>query len=204
MSNSLTDNEAVVRQKLSSRASKSKAYYSWQAMKARCYQPSHIGYPLYGGRGITVCDRWRGSYAAFVEDMGERPDGQTLDRIDPNGNYEPSNCRWADHRTQRWNQRESTKMESAGQTAFGRTQTFLQWSKEFGIKKNTLVSRVLNGMPFEKALTTPVERRGRWIAPKGMAVVPKEPTPQILAVLGVSAEVYRAMLDTAQEERIDG
>lgn len=78
-------------------------------MVARCYTPSEEGYKNYGGRGITVCDRWlgEGGIDRFCEDIGERPEGMTLDRIDVNGNYEPSNCRWAIPTLQAFNTRQN-------------------------------------------------------------------------------------------------
>ena len=82
----------------------SPTYNSWHSMRARCTRASHKSYPNYGGRGITVCDRWR-EFANFLSDMGERPDGMTLDRIDNDGNYEPLNCRWATASQQQQNKR---------------------------------------------------------------------------------------------------
>ncbi len=87
----------------------SREYCSWQMMKQRCLNPNHTGYSDYGGRGITVCERWCLSFKHFLEDMGERPSGMSIDRINSNGNYEPSNCRWATPKQQRNNRRMSYK-----------------------------------------------------------------------------------------------
>jgi hypothetical protein len=80
-------------------------FFVWRNMKNRCYQTTHKKYRHYGGRGITVCDRWLSDFWAFVADMGDRPEGLLLDRINNNGNYEPGNCRWADHVTSLKNRR---------------------------------------------------------------------------------------------------
>lgn len=126
--------------------SKTATYYSWGSMLQRCTNPKKVKYPLYGGRGIKVCDRWL-KFANFLADMGEKPEGKTLDRIDVNGNYEPSNCRWATPIEQSNNTRINKHL-----TFNGVTQTISQWSRQVGMNRRTLADRLKAGVPPEKAM----------------------------------------------------
>ena len=122
----------------------------WVCMKQRCHNPTNHAYHRYGGRGITVCDRWRDSYEAFLEDMGRRPtfDAQ-IDRIDNEGNYEPSNCRWTDPKTNSRNRRDNVKYEYKG-----RNLTLAEWEECTGINRRTISARINRGCSVEEALTT--------------------------------------------------
>lgn len=107
-------NGYITRQFVSKNTGKTKhpLYATWQNMLVRCYRKNNPHYKNYGGRGIKVCERWRNKthkgFNNFLEDMGERPEGMTLDRIDVNGNYEPSNCKWSTRQEQMLNTRVST------------------------------------------------------------------------------------------------
>lgn len=96
-------------------------YDTYMDMIGRCYRPTHLRFADYGGRGISVCERWRESFWAYVEDVGGRPAGMSLDRTDNNGNYEPSNVRWATPSQQSQNRR-TTGWEKRVRMANGRFQ----------------------------------------------------------------------------------
>ncbi|HVM91765.1 MAG TPA: hypothetical protein VMT67_03080 [Terriglobales bacterium] len=135
-----------------------RTYESWQSMRRRCLQEKESHYAQYGGRGITICARWD-SFEAFLEDMGERPIGKTLDRFpDVDGNYEPGNCRWATTKEQNENKRNSLTFE------FNRKRLSLKdWAKETGIAYATLRCRIRDyGWTIERAFSTPsLIERGR-------------------------------------------
>jgi hypothetical protein len=95
--------------------SHSRTYCSWKRMIERCEDEDHLSYPRYGGRGVRVCDSWRASFVNFLNDMGERPVGKTLDRINGAKNYEPSNCRWATPKEQAMNRPGVCLMERDGE-----------------------------------------------------------------------------------------
>lgn len=94
---------------------RSAVYRVWSQMKRRCLNPDDASFCKYGARGIMVCDRWQNSFEAFLDDMGPRPEGHSIERIDNNGNYEPSNCRWATTKEQVRNKRNNVWGELNGQ-----------------------------------------------------------------------------------------
>ena len=127
--------------------SKTPTYTSWSAMKDRCYQVTHKEYKRYGAAGIKVCKRWRDSFENFFADMGERPDGCSLERIDGEKNYTPKNCVWATKEQQANNRRNNRLIEFDG-----KTMTLAQWAKKTNIPASTIARRIDRGWDIERAL----------------------------------------------------
>ena len=134
-------------------AGKSPTYSSWGHMIQRCTNPNHKHWHHYGGRGISVCVRWR-EFKVFLADMGECPIGQTIDRINTNGNYEPGNCKWATRGEQQNNRRDNVVLEHNGVK-----RTVTGWAKFLGIKKITLDFRIRRGWTVQRALGTKIDSR---------------------------------------------
>lgn len=114
-------------------------------MKARCYRPSSQRYYTHGARGISVCGRWLNSYDTFVLDMGLKPPKYTIERIDNNGNYEPSNCRWATPKEQAYNRRTNIRYLD---------KTVMEWSQEIGLSFSAMNKR-FNNWTLEEAINVP-------------------------------------------------
>lgn len=128
-----------------------RTYNSWGAMKKRCLNPNSEVYHNYGGRGIKICQRWIDSFYDFLADMGECPSkNHTLERIDTNGNYEPSNCKWDTYKAQGNNKRNNRFI-----TIDGNTKTLAAWVEEYGVGYSMVFNRIKNGMNPIDALTIP-------------------------------------------------
>lgn len=119
-------------------------YGLWTGIKTRCRNPASTGYHNYGGRGISLCEAWL-KFENFISDMGPRPTGTTLDRIDNNGNYEPNNCRWATRKEQMRNMRK-TRLVTHG----GVTKSISTWAEELGFTTSTLRYRIRRNISFSK------------------------------------------------------
>lgn len=132
-------------------------YRTWSHIIARCEKPSATEYRNYGGRGIRICDRWRKSFPAFLEDMGQKPSRRhSIDRVDPNGHYEPGNCRWATAKEQQRNRRYNHVL-----TLGERSQTIAAWAEEIGTGWTTIRARLERGWSVAKALQTPIGKYSR-------------------------------------------
>jgi hypothetical protein len=131
-------------------------FRTWTCMVQRCTNPKNTQYPWYGGRGIAICDRWQ-DFRNFFADMGVRPDGKTLDRIDSNGNYTPENCRWSDKQTQSNNTRRNRIL-----TIDGERLTMAQASRRWGIRLPTIWQRLNLGWADHDAAKRPLKGAAQW------------------------------------------
>jgi hypothetical protein len=130
-------------------------YRTWGAMITRCTNPKVNNYADYGGRGITVCERWR-TFENFLADMGVRPQGRTIERLDNEKGYEPGNCAWTTPKDQARNRRDNCLL-----THDGRTQTLSAWAEQLGISKEALRARLHAGWPVERIVAAPARRQER-------------------------------------------
>lgn len=129
-------------------------YVSWLGMFKRC-KPYHMAFKNYGGRGIFVCERWQ-KFENFLADMGERPQGATLDRYpDNNGSYEPSNCRWATPVQQHRNKRNNLILKAGD-----KSMCLSEWMERSKVSRRTVSRRLKKGWPIDRAISEP-DRRGR-------------------------------------------
>lgn len=136
-------------------------YRTWQAMIQRCTNPNAMCYQNYGGRGITVCARWRHSFEAFLEDMGRKPSAKhSIDRIDNDGPYEPANCKWSTRVEQARNSRASRRI-----VFNGATRSLADIADEFAIPHQRLRERIDAGWSIEDAISLPAGSRAKLPAP---------------------------------------
>lgn len=141
----------VIRIPWGSRSSNYRCTYAiWAQMRYRCHVESHPFYQYYGGRGIKVCKRWQ-SFENFLADMGERPEGMSIDRIDNDDNYSKENCRWATQKEQMRNRRVTRKIEFEG-----KEYSLAELAERFNIHPCVLNGRIKRGWPTDRALKAPL------------------------------------------------
>lgn len=136
--------------------SNSSEYKIWYGIKDRCLNVENKNYRDYGGRGVTVCERWRNSFEAFFADMGPRPTrSHSIDRFpDNNGNYEPGNCRWATQTEQQRNRRSNKRLEIDGHK-----KCIVEWAEESGVPADRIRQRLKSGWSPDRAVKTNVSKR---------------------------------------------
>lgn len=140
-----------------SRSPQKRAWRRWAGMMSRCYRKTDTAYSRYGGRGITVCERWHDVWN-FIADMGDPPESLTLERINNDGPYSPENCRWASYSDQNSNRRSTRKV-----IRDGRSQSIAQWAREAGLSKSVVYARLERGWPLDLALTKPLSAPGEYV-----------------------------------------
>jgi len=131
------------------RKNHSPTYKAWANMRKRCNTPSCVQYKYYGGKGITICQTWD-DFAVFLADMGQRPDGMTLDRIDTKKGYSKDNCRWANQTMQVRNRSNTRYVEALGQRM-----PIAEWAEKTGLTYYTILLRLRRGLTEHDAVTLP-------------------------------------------------
>lgn len=123
-------------------------YNTWLSMKSRCYDINHESYQDYGGRGVIVCEQWKDSFEVFLADMGLKPSSRhSIDRINVNGNYDPSNCRWATKKQQADNTRRNRWFEYNGEKMI-----MQDWADRFGVHYSNIHIMIKRGKTFEQVV----------------------------------------------------
>lgn len=137
--------------------SETKIYRLWASMLSRCHNPNMTNYKYYGAKGIKVCERWH-TFENFYEDMGDRPDGMSLDRIENDKGYYKENCRWASSDTQRRNRGNNIFI-----TYKGKTQVINDWAREYGVYPALIKYRLTHGYTLDKVFTTSTYKKNKQI-----------------------------------------
>lgn len=161
-------------------------YSTWRAMLGRCYQPRNGSYARYGGAGVRVCQRWH-TFANFVDDMGPRPPGLTIERIRNGEGYHVDNCRWATKKEQGRNRWDNQNLKFKG-----RTQCLAAWCEELGISHATALKRLARGWTVAKTFTTRVRSYGA--SSSSVAAHPAPSSPRTLHGPASSASEVQAWL----------
>lgn len=178
--------------------SKTPEYNAWKQMKVRCRSRSAKRWAGYGKRGIRVCPRWEYSFLTFLADMGPKPPGTSLGRIDNDKGYEPGNCRWETPRQQNSNTRQNRRITWRGETL-----SLTEWARQRGIRANTLQQRLDEwSWPLERALLTPANKQpligrgrvARWNRELGLSVLGRRLAKGWSLERAVSAPVWKAPL----------
>lgn len=166
-------------------------YRAWQTMRLRCTNPKNKAYPDYGGRGITVCDKWFDDFPAFLRDMGRKPSPEyELDRKDNDLGYSPDNCRWVTRSQNDRNRRSNRWIEFRGERRL-----LVEICEQFGVRKDTIIWRMKSGMDLETALLTPVRDKIPNNRKPTKAYLVKRMTPVLISLLARVASFIRIKSD---------
>lgn len=169
-------------------------------MLSRCYNDTATGFSNYGGRGIGVCDRWRGSFESFLTDMGECPSpGHSIERVDNDAGYSPANCIWADRKTQGNNRRSNRRV-----TALGESKTLSEWAERLGVKASVVRSRLNRGWDADLAVSVARADRGVYGPKKVKTIVVDGVSKTLLQwahTVGISVTSLRLRLRSGWSDR---